>query len=99
MNVGDVAHFQDFFYSPEKSFYKKVLDFAYTAYTDDLISIFIKLRKVYDVIASYFMLTASDFMLTPSSWVLPFLTFQSPRTLWRKHVRLYADPLLSVAVF
>ena len=33
MNVGDVGHFQDFFYSPEKSFYKKVLDFAYTAYT------------------------------------------------------------------
>ena len=57
MNVGDVAHFQDFFYSPEKSFYKKVLDFAYTAYTDDLISISIKLHKVYDVIASDFMLT------------------------------------------
>ena len=34
MNVGDVGHFQDFFYSPEKSFYKKVLDFAYTAYTN-----------------------------------------------------------------
>ena len=78
MNVGDVAQIQDFFYSPEKSFYKKVLDFAYTAYTDDLISISIKLHKVYDVIASYFMLTPC--------WVLPFLTFQSPRTLWRKHV-------------